>query len=210
MQHRRVEAVARGRLVDQRFVFAARFAARAARAGAPALVRRLIAARSRAAAPEASAGGGRLQRGGEVSPLEPCARGGARAGARGQPPAATWPAVRSAPAAAARAARRRARRRRCPRTPLSACALTRGLLRKRVDGDLVERVALAAGGLAVVLAAVALPEAVEHLVLAGGRRELGVALGDLRLALLRARGHARGAVPRRARGTPGARAGRSR
>ena len=35
-----------------------------------------------------------------------------------------------------------------------------------------------------MLAAVALLEAVEHLVLAGGGRELGVALGDLGLALL--------------------------
>ena len=43
---------------------------------------------------------------------------------------------------------------------------------------------LAARGLALVLAAVALAEAVEHLVLAGGVVELGVALGDLDLALL--------------------------
>lgn len=41
-----------------------------------------------------------------------------------------------------------------------------------------------ARGLAVVLAAVAIPETVEHLVLAGCCGKLGVALGDLDFALL--------------------------
>ncbi len=51
-------------------------------------------------------------------------------------------------------------------------------------GDLVQDIALAAGLLAVVLAAAALAQAVEHLVLAGRAGEACVARGDLRLASL--------------------------
>jgi hypothetical protein len=50
-------------------------------------------------------------------------------------------------------------------------------------GDLIEDAQLAPRGLAVMLAALAIGEAVEYLVLPGGGRELGVAIGDLELAL---------------------------
>ncbi len=49
-------------------------------------------------------------------------------------------------------------------------------------GDLVERSLLATGRFALVLAALALPQPLEHLVLGGGGRERGLALGDLGLA----------------------------
>ena len=53
-----------------------------------------------------------------------------------------------------------------------------------LEGDLVESLAFAAAGLALVLGALALLEALEDLVLARGAAELGVAVGDVGLVAL--------------------------
>ena len=183
VQHRGVEAVARGRLFDQRVVLAAGFAAHGG-----ALDGRLVAGADDAGGARGVRGAGRLQRGGEVGARARGTGGLARCscspGRRRRP----CRPFRSEPAAAAPAAPPQARRRRCPRGRRRAPARSCAAPAEARDGDLVERVALAARLLAVVLAAVALPEAVEHLVLAGGRRELGVARRDLRLALLKLAG----------------------
>src|ERR1700722_9544251 len=94
---------------------------------------------------------------------------------------------RSGPATAARAAsspclpRGRPWSRRAPGRSCVAPAETG-------DGDLVERSLLNARCLALVLAAVALAQADQHLVLAGGGGKLGVALRQLALTLLQLAG----------------------
>ena len=184
MQHRRVHAVACGCLFDQRFVFVGFAAGGGARDARLAGARRTAGGKPRAALAASAVvaawsaaaksvlalwlvgalgGGARGHQaaGGDlaadsISACSCCTRWAIASSPAGEP---AWPGQRLGAHALAPA--------RSASTAISSS--TPSSRRAR---------------LAVVLAAVALSEAVEHLVLAGRGRQLGVALGDLRLALL--------------------------